>query len=337
MNGVDVDRVERGLLVDRRDRDDEAPRDQVEAAVGDAAVVHHGDDDGGRAAGEGERGIREHRAGARAGVAERDCPGPVLGIKAGLLLTAEIVRFCVGSPRPEVMPARLIVCGPAFSRIAGGLAVAVSAGGWLTGRTVTVNVWVVVFDAAVGGTAVVGHEDSDRGGAAGIGHRGIGERAGGGRGDVADRGVGDQPVLLLVAVTVRVCCRAGAGRDTAEIDGLLTGILESGAGLVIGLSVGATLTAVTVIVRKLRPMLLIDAAVVNLELHDAVQGRRAGADVHVGDRAQRRLVQGRGRDADQVELARGRVVAAGDAVLGLGLNARMSWPATKLLTMRSWH
>ena len=42
------------------------------------------------------------------------------------------------------MPARVIVCGPAFSRIAAGLAVAVSAGGWLTGRTVTVNVWVVV-------------------------------------------------------------------------------------------------------------------------------------------------------------------------------------------------
>ena len=43
------------------------------------------------------------------------------------------------------MPVRLIVCWPAFSRIGAGLVIGSSVGGWLTGRTTTVKVSVVVL------------------------------------------------------------------------------------------------------------------------------------------------------------------------------------------------
>ena len=69
----------------------------------------------------------------------------MLGIKFGLLLWTDTnVRFSVGLPVPEVMPAREIDCGPAFSGIVNGLVIAVSPGGWLTGKTTTMNDWVAV-------------------------------------------------------------------------------------------------------------------------------------------------------------------------------------------------
>ena len=73
-----------------------------------------------------------------------------LGIRAGLLLTAVTVRFCV-SPGPAVMfdqvdrrPARRVL------EDRGGAGIAVSVGGWLTGVTVTVKVCGERVDAAVG-------------------------------------------------------------------------------------------------------------------------------------------------------------------------------------------
>src|SRR5437764_399062 len=68
-----------------------------------------------------------------------------LGIKFWLLLVPTMFSVWFVSPRPAEMPARLIVCGPAFSRIAGGLAIGLSVGAWLTGLTVTLKVRVKVL------------------------------------------------------------------------------------------------------------------------------------------------------------------------------------------------
>ena len=68
-----------------------------------------------------------------------------MGISAGLLLTAVIVRFC-DSPGPAVMPVRLIVCGVVvFSKIGAGLAIGLIVGAWLIGLTTTVKSWLVVL------------------------------------------------------------------------------------------------------------------------------------------------------------------------------------------------
>ena len=68
------------------------------------------------------------------------------GITLGLLLVAVIdVIACPVSPRPVLMPVRLIVCCPAFSWITGLVTViGSSVGGWLIGVMVTLKVCVRV-------------------------------------------------------------------------------------------------------------------------------------------------------------------------------------------------
>ena len=67
-----------------------------------------------------------------------------LGIRARLLEVAVTVKFCV-SPAPAEMPARLIVCAAASSRIAAGLVIALSVGALLSGVTLTVKVRTTLF------------------------------------------------------------------------------------------------------------------------------------------------------------------------------------------------
>ena len=63
-----------------------------------------------------------------------------VGIRSGLLLAAAIEVIVCDWPPPAVMPDRLIVCGPAFSRIGAGLGIGSSVGATLTGVMVIVRV-----------------------------------------------------------------------------------------------------------------------------------------------------------------------------------------------------
>ena len=66
-------------------------------------------------------------------------------IRPGLLLMAVTVTVCPRSPIPSLMPVRLTTCWPAFSRIGAGLVIGSSVGCWLTGRTTTTKLSMVVF------------------------------------------------------------------------------------------------------------------------------------------------------------------------------------------------
>src|SRR4051812_48175315 len=67
-----------------------------------------------------------------------------LGIRVGLLLNAVTARTWPKSVGPAVMPVRLTVWSPAFSRTAAGLLIGSSVGVWLTCVTVTRKVMTVV-------------------------------------------------------------------------------------------------------------------------------------------------------------------------------------------------
>ena len=75
-----------------------------------------------------------------------------MGITAGLLLTALMVRPCPTSPAPSVMLTRFTVCAPEFSGIVVVLlARDPSVGCWLTGTIVTGKLcWKVLTPVPVG-------------------------------------------------------------------------------------------------------------------------------------------------------------------------------------------